>query len=576
MERRQLGRGQSTAERIGAEGSEGVEGGFEGHDGREGQTCRCVLRCLRALLRRLRCLSCLPVYGRALFVVTISLPSAAQTTEPTRVTPLFENVTRVESWSFFRPPPSGGDPDYTLLGNRATLGVRVDARRLSIQGSLRYAQLVGLPREAMGPGPLGPGAQYYAAVRTHAAYQLYIKSMSLRVKNMFSGLSLEAGRMAMRRSGDRTPFAGRLIGNADWTIFRTELRWRARRLRAPPLASASPHSSCPRRARSKSRESDHEQRVARTLADGELRRPGAGVQLLRASLPRHAGSQGAARQHRPRGRRDRCRASRRSAVSPSGNGYRAVVGLSRRRGEHCSAAHGTSSTIARRASMVKAVTVWLEHGMCPLQEVRLYATGDDNPADDTHGTFFPMLPTTTPALLGATYAQMNLRRRVCPRDRDAEDVADRERRRPPAVARVTARPLVQWHWRHSVPRRLLRLFHAGLTPWPHRSARSSGGSAQVALYRNWSVEASLGVMKGGEVVQASVRRRMAASVPHREPPQIPLRASAFSYRLFTSQARCARKRRPSALGLSPFGLAALDSLFLKGVSRAQRVLRVTS
>ena len=39
----------------------------------------------------------------------------------------------------------------------------------------------------------------------------------------------------------------------------------------------------------------------------------------------------------------------------------------------------------------------------------MHASGDDDPRDLRHGTFFPMLPTTGPDLLGGTFAQMNLR-----------------------------------------------------------------------------------------------------------------------------------------------------------------------
>ena len=85
------------------------------------------------------------------------------------VTPFFLDTTRLESWSFFEPPPTGGDPTYSLAGNRATMGVRVTSRRLDVEGSFQYAQLVGLPRRATGPGPLGPGALYFDAARNPRA-----------------------------------------------------------------------------------------------------------------------------------------------------------------------------------------------------------------------------------------------------------------------------------------------------------------------------------------------------------------------------------------------------------------------
>jgi hypothetical protein len=157
---------------------------------------------------------------RGLFVLPLivlaAAPAGAQ--DPPRVTPLLENLTRAEIWSFFSPPPSGGNEDYAIVGNRATLGVRVDGRRLAFQGSFRYAQLLGLPKDAVGPGPLGSGALYFAAARTPQAYQLYFRSMSLQIKNVVPGLTVEGGRM-IYESGEGTVFAGRLIGPAEWTVF---------------------------------------------------------------------------------------------------------------------------------------------------------------------------------------------------------------------------------------------------------------------------------------------------------------------------------------------------------------------
>ncbi len=45
---------------------------------------------------------------------------------------------------------------------------------------------------------------------------------------------------------------------------------------------------------------------------------------------------------------------------------------------------------------------WIRAGL-------VHAAGDTDPADFRHGTFFPMLPSTSPSLLAGTYAQMNLR-----------------------------------------------------------------------------------------------------------------------------------------------------------------------
>ena len=153
-----------------------------------------------------------------LFAVTPATAQQAGGSDAPVVTPLIRNVTRVESWSFFEPPEGGGDPTYALFGNRATLGVRVESRRLVMQGSLQYTQMIGLPSRSIGPGPLGPGPIFYVSAENSRAYQLYFKTLSLRLKDVVPRLSVEFGRMRYE-SGEHTPFAGRLVGNAEWSMF---------------------------------------------------------------------------------------------------------------------------------------------------------------------------------------------------------------------------------------------------------------------------------------------------------------------------------------------------------------------
>ena len=100
------------------------------------------------------------------------------------VTGTISNVTRVESWRYFQPqgdplalPPPGsaplGDPDYTFLGDRAELGVRVKGARFDFSGAFNYVRLENLPTNAIGPGGLGSGAFYFAATGLRYSYQLY-------------------------------------------------------------------------------------------------------------------------------------------------------------------------------------------------------------------------------------------------------------------------------------------------------------------------------------------------------------------------------------------------------------------
>ena len=81
------------------------------------------------------------------------------------MTGTISNVTRVESWSYFQPKIDPlaltqgpiGDPDYTFIGDRAELGVRVDGSRFELSGAFNYVRLENLPTNAIGPGGLGIG-----------------------------------------------------------------------------------------------------------------------------------------------------------------------------------------------------------------------------------------------------------------------------------------------------------------------------------------------------------------------------------------------------------------------------------
>ena len=120
------------------------------------------------------------------------------------VTGYFRDLSRVESWSFFEPRPGGGDPDYSFFANRATLGVRVTSRRLDVDGAFQYAQIMRVAADARsGRARSAPAACTYFSAENTEAFQLYFKTMMLRVKDVFPGVSFAAGRMSYS-SGEET------------------------------------------------------------------------------------------------------------------------------------------------------------------------------------------------------------------------------------------------------------------------------------------------------------------------------------------------------------------------------------
>jgi hypothetical protein len=163
------------------------------------------------------------------FVLVFSAAAVAQPAEP-KVTATVSNVLRVESWSFFEPridilalsADPIGDPDYTFIGDRAELGVRVDGSRFDLSGAFNYVRLENLPTAAIGPGGLGSGAFYFAATGVRYSYQLYLGELAVRIKSPDRTRSLTFGRLALedsRNSLVRDRLDGRLLGNFEWSLY---------------------------------------------------------------------------------------------------------------------------------------------------------------------------------------------------------------------------------------------------------------------------------------------------------------------------------------------------------------------
>ena len=162
-------------------------------------------------------------------MLVLSVSAAAQPAEP-KVTGTIANVTRVESWSFFEPridilalsADPIGDPDYTFVGDRAELGVRVEGERFDLGGAFNYVRLENLPTHAIGPGGFGTGAFYFAATGVRYSYQLYLGELTIRMKSSDRKRSLTVGRLPLLGSNNslvRDRLDGRVLGNFEWSLY---------------------------------------------------------------------------------------------------------------------------------------------------------------------------------------------------------------------------------------------------------------------------------------------------------------------------------------------------------------------
>ena len=160
------------------------------------------------------------------------------------------NVMRLESWRYFEPNPGGGDPDYTFLGDRLRFDVRGHWPSVDVNVSAQYVGMAGLPDRASGPGALGVGALYFdQGGRRVNSSQIYLRFANVRFPAVAPGVALQIGRMGYTSGAEapsgvpkieavkRQRLDARLVGEFEWSIYQrafdgarvdvTRPRWRA-------------------------------------------------------------------------------------------------------------------------------------------------------------------------------------------------------------------------------------------------------------------------------------------------------------------------------------------------------------
>ena len=371
-----------------------------------------------------------PAAGAAPSATPAEAPTAQAPADPARPAPgtttfLAETLLRVEFWRYFQPRDGGAAaPDYTFAGSRSSLGVSYVGSRWSAQGTLQYVRLENLPARAIGPGLLGTGAAYYFQAAGTFSYQFYLRGLSLAWRDPEEGTWVEAGRLSRAAaveppSGDATidglvrdELNGRLLGDMEWSYY--QRAWDgvrggiARHGRSATLTVAAPTQGT--YEESANLYMDDVPVVALELSA----RPGAVIPRTRldafgiyygdtrrvSARPDNTARQEA----RVRLALSTVGASAAGAY-PRGGGtvdvslWGAVQGGRWYEQSHRAAA-GSAAIGYRRTS-----AAWRPRARAGI----VWASGDPDPLDDRHGTFFPMLPSGDRLSGLNAYALMNVR-----------------------------------------------------------------------------------------------------------------------------------------------------------------------
>jgi len=435
------------------------------------------------------------------------------------------NWSRLESWSFFEPPPGGGDHAYVYPVNRLQAGVRRDARRYALTAALQYVQFGGLPRDAVGPGPLGLGAVYFAHAGRSDSHQVYLRYLHLQVKEVLPGVTLQVGRMPYASGSEDASghpkieavklqrVGARLVGEFDWSIYQrgydgarvdaARPAWRATAVAFSPTQGGFEDAAGLMMS------------DVRVVGGSFTVRPPAlgGAAEFQAFVLRYDDSRDVAARPDNSGRLAstvdvaiNTFGATLLAASPQGSGrqWDGLVWVAGQTGAWYEQTHRALSVAAEAGHQWGGVPwqPWLRAGV-------LWASGDDDPADERHGTFFQMLPTVRRYALTALYSQMNNRDvfvQAFARPRPSLGLRADLRR----VGLASARD--QWYFGSGATQARGTQFGFATRPSNGRTdlATIVELSADYSISRRWSINGFLGAARGGEVVRRSfVGRTMA-------------------------------------------------------------------
>jgi hypothetical protein len=460
-------------------------------------------------------------YLCAILTLATAGPAAedqAQTPAPqeTRTTWSLRNWSRVEMWRFFEPPPGGGDNDYAYFANRLLVTARRTAPRVELTAAVQYVQFEGLPEAATGPGPLGLGAVYFAHAGRQDSHQVYLRFLTAQLKNVLPGVSILAGRMPYSSGGEaasgnpkieavkRQHVDARIVGEFDWSLYQRSydgLRvdvgrpaWRTTGLAVHPTQGGFEDAAGLMMP-------DVTVLDASVTMKPGLAIPGTEWQLFTirylddravTSRPDNSGRSASAADVAIN-----TFGTTLVGASPARDGrqWDGLLWLVAQTGSWYEQRHRALSVAGEVGHQWAAAPwrPWIRAGF-------LLASGDDDPTDDRHDTFFEMLPTVRRYAQSATHSQMN----------NTDVFAQALFRPKPALGlRVdvhrlglaSARDL--WYFGSGATQ--ARGITFGFSGRPSNGATDLGtsieSSADYAISPHWSVNGYVGVLRGGNVVR---------------------------------------------------------------------------
>ena len=460
----------------------------------------------------------------ALLALAVSTPPlAAQTTAPPVVQPFVRNWTRFELWRYFAPPAGGGDPDSAHIGNRLQAGVRV--RRSTIDGTvtLQYVQFGGLPSGAIGPGALGTGALYFDHSGDPASHQVFLKTANIAFRKLGGAVDIQVGRMpytsgAERNSGipkleavKRQRLDSRLIGEFEWSLYQRaydgiRVDW----IRPEWQVTATVFQPTQGGFEDAAGVSIDDVRVLSAVMTSA---PGAPIPRTELQVFGHHYADDRAVTARPDNTGVRAIAA---DIDVSTLGAHLLTAVPAGAGEldvllWTAGQAGSWYGQDHRALAVSAEGGYQWSNAPGRPWVRagyMLLSGDPDPADATHGMFFPMLPTVRRYSQSTLYSLVNLR--------DAFVTAV-VRPRTNVTVRIDAHHLALdeagdgWYAGSGATQEEGRIFGYTLRPSAGAAALMTVVEASVDWRFNqaWSINGYMGVGKAGSVVRASFTGRPA-------------------------------------------------------------------